>query len=102
MTEFLFIVQLDVPADKDEEFNRLYDEEHVPSLLTMDGVSNARRYELVEGDYGDMPRYLTLYDVASPGISDSAEWQTKATTPGYLGVRSHRVRRGRGTFRRIL
>lgn len=102
MTDYLFVVQLDVPSDIEAAFNRLYDGEHVPALLSIAGVSNARRYELVGGDFGDMPRYLTLYDVASPGIPDSAEWQEKADTPGYRRVRSRRVRRGRGTFRRIL
>lgn len=105
MSEYLFVVQLDVPTNQEEEFNRLYDEEHVPNLLSIPGVSNARRYKLEDGDTGDtgdMARYLTLYDVASPDIPNSEEWQEKATTPGYLRVRSHRVRRGRGTFRRIL
>lgn len=102
MTEYLFVVQLDVPAEVEDAFNRLYDEEHVPTLLTIAGVSNARRYKLVEGDFGDMPRYLTLYDVESPDIPESQEWQKKASTPRYSRLRRHRRRRGRGTFRRIL
>ena len=101
MAGYLFVVQLDVPSDVEEEFNRLYDEEHVPTLLTIEGVSNARRYELVDGD-ADMPRYATFYDVASPDIPNSEEWHRRATTPDYLRLRRHRKRRGRGTFRRIL
>ena len=75
MTEYLFIAQLDIPVDKEDEFNRLYDEEHVPNLLSVPGVSNARRYKLTDGDYGDMPRYLALYDLESPDIPESEEWQ---------------------------
>lgn len=101
MAEYLFIAQLDVPADNEAEFNRLYDVEHVPNLLSVPGVSNARRYKLEDGDYGDTPRYLALYDIESPEIPSSDEWTQKASTPGWLVVRDKCTVRKRGTFRRL-
>ncbi len=34
----LFVVQLDIPAEHDAEFNRVYDTEHFPMLSKVPGV----------------------------------------------------------------
>lgn len=100
MADYTLVVQLDVPEEHDAEFNRLYSVEHVPSLLSVPGVSNGQRYKL-EQDGNDMLRYLATYDLESPDIIHSAEWEKKATTPGWMGVRQHISARRRGVFRKI-
>lgn len=100
MADYTLVVQLDVPEEHDAEFNRLYSVEHVPSLLSVPGVSNGQRYKL-EQDGNDMLRYLATYDLESPDIIHSPEWEKKATTPGWMGVRQHISARRRGVFRKI-
>ncbi len=39
----LFMVWVDVPADKEAEFNGYYNEEHLAELLAVPGVLNAAR-----------------------------------------------------------
>ncbi len=39
---YLYVVRMDV--DPAQEFNRIYDEEHVPALLKVPGVLGAARY----------------------------------------------------------
>ena len=45
----LMMVWMDVPADKEEEFNHWYNEEHLPELLALPGVLNAARCAAVAG-----------------------------------------------------
>ena len=40
----LLMIYSDVPAEHDEEFNRWYNEEHIPERLSIPGVLNAARY----------------------------------------------------------
>ena len=40
----LFMVWIDVPADKEEDFNRWCNEEHLDELLSIPGVLSAARY----------------------------------------------------------
>ncbi|MBT6277991.1 MAG: hypothetical protein HOI95_28130 [Chromatiales bacterium] len=95
MSNYILVVQIDVPDEHEAEFNRLYDGEHVPNLKSVKGVSGAQRYKL-EGEATDMLRYLAIYQIDSPEVTESAEWQEKATTPGWMEVRAHvkTVRRG--------
>jgi hypothetical protein len=100
MSDYILVVQLDVPEEHDAEFNRLYDGEHVPSLLSVSGVSSGQRYKL-ERAGEDMPRYLATYEISSPDLPESAEWQEKANTPGWSAVRKHITARRRGVFRKM-
>ena len=49
---FLYIAQVSIPVEHEAEFNRLYDDEHIPSLLEVPGVNSAQRYKLEWGDEG--------------------------------------------------
>ena len=32
MADYLYVVQMDIPADKEADFNRIYDTQHVPNI----------------------------------------------------------------------
>lgn len=67
----LLMVYCDVPAAHDAEFNRWYNEEHIPERLAIPGVLNAARYKAVAGG----PAYLACYELASPDAWHSEAWQ---------------------------
>ncbi|HXH13484.1 MAG TPA: hypothetical protein VNP04_27390 [Alphaproteobacteria bacterium] len=81
--KYLYVVMMDVDPDKEDLFNKTYDEEHIPILLKVPGVISAARYKT--SDQG-VPRYLAIYELESPEVphseafrqaSDSGEWPTK-------------------------
>ena len=43
----LLLVYSDVAPENDEEYNRWYNEEHIPERLSIPGVLDAARYEAV-------------------------------------------------------
>jgi hypothetical protein len=73
----LFVSCRDCPPALDVEFNRWYDEEHVPLLEGVAGMLRARRFRAASGT----PRYLALYDLADPGLPETAAWRRGIETP---------------------
>ena len=100
MANYILMVQLDVAEEHVEEFNRLYDGEHVPNLLSVDGVVSGQRYEL-DRNADDQLRYLAIYELERAEIPDSDEWKKAATTPDWMAVRQHITARRRGVFRKM-
>ncbi len=63
---FLLVLMQPPPAFE-EEFNAWYDTEHVPERLAVPGFESALRYISATGT----PRYLAMYDLASPLVLDT-------------------------------
>ena len=87
----LLMVWTDVPADKEEEFNRWYNEEHLAERLAVPGFLSAARYEAVKGS----PKHLAYYELESPAVLESAAYKrvvdnptpwTKRCSPNAIGT----------------
>lgn len=66
----LYPVFFTVPADRTEEFDRWYDEDHVPTLLAEKSWLGCRRFEIISGEPGQFNR-LALHYLASTAALDS-------------------------------
>lgn len=62
---------MDIDPEHEEDFNRWYDEEHVPERKAIPGFLTARRYRAVEGG----PKYLAIYEMDSPEVLDSEAYR---------------------------
>ncbi|KAK0219860.1 hypothetical protein IW262DRAFT_1448371 [Armillaria fumosa] len=60
------------PAIADDRFNDWYNNEHAPARLTVPGYITATRYQATDSQ---KPTYLTVYDISSPDVADSPEFQ---------------------------
>ena len=83
-SKFLLVVTAEVDAEVEAEWNRWYDEVHLPAALKCPGVLRGRRYvsvgEVAETIRGQTARvakkiYTTLYELDSPGAVATAEFQ---------------------------
>ncbi len=72
----LMMVWMDVPADKEEEFNHWYNEEHLQELLAIPGVLNAARYEAVRSG----PKHLACYELDSPAVVETDAFTSRQPT----------------------
>ena len=83
-TKYLFVVSMDVDADKEALFNEVYDTEHVPLITQVPGVRGASR---IQGQDFTMQlagatipkahegaRYTAIYEIDSPDVLLSPEW----------------------------
>jgi hypothetical protein len=73
----LLMVWCDVPADKEAEFNRWYNEEHLAERMAIPGFLSAARYEAVKGS----PKHLAYYELESPAVLESAAYKKVSDNP---------------------
>src|SRR5262245_983707 len=73
MNKGFLLVLMQPPPTLEEEFNAWYDTEHIAERLAVPGFETALRYVCIDG----APRYLAMYDLASPDVLNS---------PAYLKV----------------
>src|SRR5438270_447436 len=82
----LLMVWADVPADKEEEFNRWYNEEHLPERMAIPGFLGGARYEAVKGG----PKHLACYELESAAVMESAAWNAQRdASPANATMRAH-------------
>ena len=72
---YVFIVQTDVAAEVEDEFNRLYDTVHLPGLCEVDGVVSARRYRVESTNLDGIQKYAAVYRIERPAVIDSEPWK---------------------------
>ena len=99
-SKYLFIVSMDVDPTHEDLFNEVYDEEHVPYLLEVDGVSAVTRMKGepfrvaigggVEEKPAPSPIYTALYEISGPEVLESAGWSEAVERGRWAGqVRPH-------------
>ena len=72
----MFMVMVDVPADKEDEFNHWYNEEHLAELLSVPGVLNSARYEAIRSG----PKHLAFYELENADVVRSEAYTSRPTT----------------------
>ena len=87
MSDALFLVFSNAAGGRDEEFNKWYDEVHLPDVRAVPGIAGAQRYDLVDftpdgvADAADAPapahRYLAVYDLEGTPESVFAEFSAR-------------------------
>jgi hypothetical protein len=73
----LLMVWADVPADQEEEFNRWYNEEHLPERMAIPGFLAGARYEAVKGG----PKHLACYELESAAVLESPAYRRVQANP---------------------
>src|SRR5947208_11433164 len=73
----LLMVWCDVPADKEKEFNRWYNDEHIAERLSIPGFLSAARYEAVKGG----PKHLAVYELESASVMKSDAYKKVSQNP---------------------
>ena len=70
----LLMVWVDVPEQYEDEFNKWYNEEHIPEITSIPGVLNAARYEAVKSG----PKHLACYELENSSVTDSDAWTQRS------------------------
>ena len=72
----IVIVRIDVAPEMEEEFNRWYDEEHVPNLLAVPGVISGKRAV----NTGDGPKYIAIYEHENINVRQTEAYRKAVNT----------------------
>ena len=99
---FVYLVQMDIPAQHEADFNRVYDTEHVPEILQVPGVRACARYVVERTNREGMPRYLAVYELDSPDVMTSPAWLAASEKGDWAPkIRPHTTNRSHTMMRRI-
>ncbi len=78
MADYLYLVQMVVPAELEDDFNRIYDTQHVPNILKAPGVHACTRYRLESSDVDGVARYAAVYEIDTPEVPQSDGWKAES------------------------
>lgn len=73
----VLLVLNDVVEGSEEEFNRWYQQQHIPERLGVPGFKTARRYHAVDGE----PAYMAVYECGSIEVLASKAYQQRLAHP---------------------
>lgn len=81
---YLFIVSMDVDPSKENLFNEVYDNEHIPFLMEVPGVRGVRRAKaedfaiMLGGERKEVaaasPAYTAIYEIDDPSVLSGEGW----------------------------
>ena len=97
----VLVVTMDVDPEDEAEFNKWYNEQHLPERMEIPGYVSARRFKLEEGN-GALT-YLCIWELedGSPLQSRMYQEQNADPTALYLRVNQTIKARTRGLYRQI-
>ncbi len=109
-TRYLLCVSMDVEPDYEDLFNEVYDEEHIPYLMKVEGVhavSRAKGESFVFAMAGEKktvdapsPSYIAMYEIDGPEVVASDAWAAAVETGRWPGeVRPHTSNRSHAMYR---
>ena len=73
----LLLVMIDIDPAYEEDFNRWYDEEHIPALSAVPGTLLARRFRATDTS---KQWHLALYHLESPDVVATEAWAKAVET----------------------
>ena len=100
--DYAYLVQMDIPAEHEADFNRVYDTEHAKYICNAPGVHSCDRYILESTTADRFARYAALYGVDDPGVPSSQGWQVESEKGDWATkIRPHATNRTHTMLKRI-
>ena len=93
--KYLLLVRMDVESEWEDEFNRWYDEEHIPQMSKVPAVLSARRFVARQGS----PKYIAIYELEETGrMAKSQERAAAQATEWTRRILPHTKNRSRAFY----
>ena len=102
MADYIYLVQMDIPSELEDEFNRIYDTQHVPNITKAPGVHGCYRYRLESADVVGVARYAAVYEIDDPNVPQTDGWKAESEKGDWPSkIRPHTTNRSHMVFKRI-
>ena len=97
----VLVVMMEVDQGHEDEFDRWYNDEHLPERLEIPGYVSARRFKLKEGD--GVLDYLCIWELEDPNPLQSELYKSQRARPSKLrdAAAPHIRQRARGLYNQI-
>ena len=85
MSKYILIVSMDIEPEKEDLFNDVYDNEHIPAILKVPGVIAVERLksqsmkmnfggQVRDMDISKEPTYTAIYRIEGPEVLETSDW----------------------------
>lgn len=82
---YCYVVFSNPTAGREDEYNKWYNEVHLPDVLAVPGFVSARRFEIAQEDNRLPARYLALYEMETDDPQKAlADLASRAGTPAMM------------------
>ena len=89
---FFYMVTFEIAPEDEHDFNEIYDTEHIPNILQVDGVLGIMRFRDATPNAAGWLVYSALYLLARPEIPDTPAWKAKSDLGRWAPVIRPRVK----------
>ena len=92
---------MDVESGHEAEFDRWYNEEHLPERLEIPGYVSARRFKLEEGN--GVLKYLCIWELEDESPLESDQYKMQRARPSKIRDEANKyiTERARGLYKQI-
>ena len=89
---YFYLVTFEIAPEDEGQFNEIYDTEHIPNILEVDGVLQVIRFRDAEPTPQGWLRYSALYLMARADLPSTPEWRAKSDIGRWAPVIRPRVK----------
>ena len=89
---YFYLVTFEIAPEDEAQFNEIYDTEHIPNILDVDGVLQVIRFRDAEPTPHGWLRYSALYLMARADLPSTPEWRAKSDIGRWAPVIRPRVK----------
>jgi hypothetical protein len=75
---YFYMVTFEIAPEDEGEFNEIYDNEHIPDLLQVDGVKGVLRLRDGEPNERGWLVYSALYLITRLDLPDTPQWKARS------------------------
>jgi hypothetical protein len=89
---YFYMVTFEIAPEDEREFNEIYDTEHIPDLLKVEGVTGVLRLRDGEPNDKGWLVYSALYLITSVDLPDTPEWKARSEVGRWAPVMRPRLK----------
>jgi hypothetical protein len=89
---FFYMVTFEIAPEDEREFNEIYDTEHIPNIMKVDGVLGILRFRDAPSNEKGWLVYSALYLLAQADLPDTQQWKAASDLGRWAPVMRPRLK----------
>ena len=98
---FFYMVAFEIAPEDEKEFNDIYDTEHIPNILQVEGVLQVIRWRDADPTLQGWLKYSALYLITQADLPSTPQWKAKSDLGRWAPVMRPKVKARRQRLGRI-
>ncbi len=99
---YFYLVTFEIAPEDEKDFNDIYDTEHIPNILQVDGVLQVIRLCDAEPTPQGWLKYSALYLITQPDLPTTPQWKAKSDLGRWAPVIRPKVKARRQRLGRVV